>query len=508
MKRRTPRAFMAAAALALLAGACTDTPTGAPSARAPGGRASFSTSSSGPTLVSNAVRYRDTGGKPATGRSGNAVVSAFAVLDKEGVTTLDFGARHATTWVGGTITRAQVKTAASDGTHKYTRNLEPYFGHHGPIPGPALLQGLGRGDQVRLQANVENVDAPRVDVVTVTETVKRLPDLTLELAAPAQVEANTHVNVMGVVRERNGDLGAFAYCELYVDDEMVDIVWNLWVDAGDAVTCATTVSFSTPGTYALRMRVRTPSWEREWDTENNTDTATVQVNGETPQFYTSAGFSHSTSVQVDSLRETWEYPQEGWGNEYGAVFEQVYTGQYGDMYGTMPARMSGPADLRLGMSTGGRVVDAAELSVPDSFQGCTSYWGGRTTFHLCSNGDLSSGRTTFNYSYMAGAVTYHSREYSRVWDHLTGEESVYHWNTDSAYDETVPVGDDWTFTVRFSTPSGEHDLSRTLLLEPYGYAWALPYECYAWGDPSWGYHGTSCSGVTYREWGVAGYTAD
>ena len=514
MHTRTPRAFVAAAALALLASACTDTPTGAPAARAPGERASLASSSSGPPLVSTAVKYRDTGGKPARGRSGNAVVDAFAVLDKAGVTTLDFYTRHATDWWRyGYVNKAQIKAFAPDGQRKFTRNLvesDPWYGPNGPIPGQVLLHGLGRGDQIQLQANVEGIDAPRIDVVTVTEKVKRLPDLTVEMTAPAEAEAQTYVNVMGVVNERNGDMGTWAECELLVEDQVVDYAWYVWVDAGDAVTCATTVTFNTPGTYSLAMRVRL-SWDREWDTENNTDTATIQVHGESPQFYTSASFEQHTSVDSSVYYDRWENPIEGWGNEYRHEYVETSTYQYAYMYAYMPAPLTGPVDVRVGMSTGGQAVHAAEWSHPGWANSwwCLDRWSEGAMLWLCSSGSLTWGSTTFEYSFMAGAVTYHSREYSRTWDDLSGDEFVYHWNSDYEYGDTVPLGDDWTFNVRLNTPAGEHDLSRALQLER-GEPWSLsyPYECSTWEYADWGYRSTYCSGESHSSEIISGHAAD
>jgi hypothetical protein len=514
MQRRTTRALAAAAALALSASACTDTLTAPPAARAPSTSASLSTSSSGPTLVSTAVRYRDTGGKPARGRSGNAVVDAMALLDREGVTTLEFSARHATDWWRyGTVNKAQLKASSPDGKHKFTRNLvesDPWYGPRGPVPGVIELRGLGRGDELQLQANVTEVDPPRTDVVTVTQQVRRLPELTVEMTAPAEAETNTYVNVLALVREHNGDLGTEAVCDLYVGGELVDWGWGVWVDAGDAVTCIMTFSLQTPGTYPLEVRVRTASG-REWDTGNNADSATIQVHGDSPRFYTSAWFEQLTSVDSFAMHEWWRDAQWGTSGEYEFELASTATSQWASLYGYMPARITGPLGLRISMSTGGRVVDAGEWTHDlgdDPVWGCADRWDGRAMFWLCTGGGPVSGFTQFSYSWLAGAVTYHSREYSRIWDELSGTEYVYHWNYDYAYGETVPLGDDWTFDVRLTTTGGEHVVTRPLPLvrsEPLG--WSSPYTCYSW-EYDWGWSGTHCSGGTsYQQW-TTGYQTD
>ena len=303
MQTRTPRALAAAAALALALGACTDVPTAAPSARAPGARASL-TAASGPTLIPNTVKYRDTGGKPARGRSGSAEMTATAMLARNGITTLQLEARHVTHgWRYGDITRAQVQAADRTGKHKFTRNLnesDPGFNESYQLGASARLPGLASGDRLQVQAHVEGLDPNRVDVVTVDETVKRLPDLRVSVSAPAQVQSNTWVNILAVVSENNGDVGTYAACELYVGGEFVDAAEWVWVDAGDAVTCAMTWNFPVPGSYPVEVRARTWLYQ-EWDSADNADTATVQVNGEAPRFSTIAWF---TSVPALS---NWQY---------------------------------------------------------------------------------------------------------------------------------------------------------------------------------------------------------
>ncbi len=344
MKTRTPRALAAAAAtLALALGACTDVPTAAPTARAPGTRASLTTS--GPTLIPNTVKYRDTGGKPAKGRSGSAELNAFALLDRDGVATLSLSAHHVTEpWRYGSITNAHIKALAPDGQHKFTRNLVgsgASYGGRGPIPGELQIKGLGRGDQLQVQASVAGIDPHRVDVVTVTESVKRLPDLRVELSAPAEVESGTPVNILAVVSEANGDMGASVWCELYVGGYFADFVPGAWVDAGDAVTCAMTYSFATPGTYPLEVRVSTPGL-REWDTGNNTDTATIQVNGESPRFYTSASFWQSIAVNTTITYQSWIDHAAGTAREYSSERAETSTRQSATLYGHMPIQVDGP----------------------------------------------------------------------------------------------------------------------------------------------------------------------
>jgi hypothetical protein len=512
MNIRTPRALAAAAALALFASACTDTPTEAPSAAtaasaipAPGSR---------PALVSTGVKYRDRGGKPATGRSGNAVVNVLAMLDKEGTTTLSVTTRHATEWWRiGYITRAQVKASTPDGKHRFTRNMngyaevEPYTWPPDRFTGELFFKGLGRGDQVQVQANVGGYEGERTDIVTVTETVKRLPELRVEVAAPPEVRTGTPVNVVAVVSEINGDMGAYAECELYVAGRLSDRAQGVWVDAGDAVTCMMNWSFASPGTFPVEVRVNTNNLE--WDRGNNADSVTIRAEGDAPRFQTSASFSQS--IQVDSILrvQSWRDGRAGLAGEF--IYQEVNdrSHQYGSMYAFMPMQLPGALDVRASMSTGGRVVSSFGLSLPNGLD-CVYEYNGRGTMDLCTWMHDGVGHTHVNFSFSAGSVTYHSSNYSRMWDQLTGEtESVYHWNNGYSYDYgggLVPLGGDWSFEVKLTSPtSGEHVAAHTLRLEPQPLQETVqPYACNVIEEPWWDYTTTLCNSSSSRAWFITG----
>ncbi|HEU4453511.1 MAG TPA: hypothetical protein VFR81_10655 [Longimicrobium sp.] len=510
-----PRALAAAAALALFAGACTDTPTEAPDVAATASARPALASGARPALVSNAVKYRDNGGKPATGRSGNAVVNVLAMLDREGTTTLSVTTRHATDWWRfGYITRAQVKASTPDGKLRFTRNLngyaevEPYTE---PPPdrftGELFFKGLGRGDRVQVQANVEGYEGERTEVVTVTETVKRIPDLRVEMAAPAEVRTGTPVNVVAVVSEVNGDMGTYAVCDLYVAGQHADQAQGAWVDAGDAVTCAMTWSFASPGTFPVEVRVSTGS--REWDTGNNADSVTIQVNGEAPRFQTSASFTQAAHVDSILRVQSWRDGRAGLAGEF--IFEEVNarSHQYGTMYAFMPVQIPGDLDVRASMSTGGREVTAFSFRHPNGLS-CVSEYDGRAMLDFCTWMYEGEGHTHVNYSFAAGTVTYHSRNYSRMWDLITDETlSVYHWNDGYGYDwggGLVPLGDDWSFEVRVSAPSGEHVAAHALRLERQPLQETLvPYACNVIEEPWWDYTTTVCHASSSRASFITGF---
>jgi hypothetical protein len=506
MQNRTPRALAAAAALALFAGACADVPTTAPSARAPGAAASRSTSS-GPVLISNSVRYRDQGARPARGRAGNAAVEALALVDRQGNAVVEYSARHATDpSLLGSTPRVQLKAVSRDGVHKFTRNLVESDAWHGPAngsPGVIQLPGIVYGDQLQMQAHVTGIDPHRVDVVTVTQDVKRVADLAVDLSAPAEPDHFTNVNFLAVVSELNGDVGANARCELYVDGALADIIQGVWVDAGDAVTCAFTHMFTVPGAHTVEVRVRNAG--REWDEANNTDTATVVVNGTQAQFRTSAWFEDSRGHSTMRSLQRWEDTEFGSGSEEWRDDWSAGSSQQASMQGSMPVRTDGPVHLQVSMSTGGYVVDAGAWTanqVPNFFGWCALRVEGRATFNLCSADFGMFAFTSFTYAFVAGTVTYHSEGYSKVWDALSGPEGyVYHWNEETTSGTApVPLGDDWTFDVRIGTTAGNHVITRPLQLNRVVYESESPYECFSFGSPEEGFVSTYCSGSTnYQE---------
>jgi hypothetical protein len=350
-----------------------------------------------------------------------------------------------------------------------------------------------------------------VDVVTVTERVKRIPDLTVRMTAPPEAMTGTPVNILAAVREANGDLGTYAVCELLVGGSVVDWGEPAWVDAGDVVTCAMTWTPQVAGTYPVEIRVAT-TYDPEWDTGNNRDTATIQVHGEGPGFTTGASFHQVARTDSMVWYETWRYGEPGWGSEYRDETASYDVQQSASMWGVMPARLTGPIDVRASMSTGGRMADEMEwthVADDEAYYWCTLEWSGRAMFRMCAGGFLAYPWTEFGYSLVAGAVTYHSQGYSRTWDDLSGTESVYHWNNEYAYDDLVQPGDDWTFDVRLGSTAGVQDLHRSLQLvrsEPWSFTY--PYWCNTWEEPEWAYSSTYCSGATVSEEVISGYAQD
>jgi hypothetical protein len=344
-------------------------------------------------------------------------------------------------------------------------------------------------------------------VVTVTETVKRLPDLRVQMSAPAEVETGTPVNILAVVSEANGDMGVYAECELHVAGRLVDRAEGVWIDAGDAVTCAMSWSFAAPGSYPMEVRVGTG--QREWDGGNNADSTTIQVNGESPRFYTSAAFEQTARVDSSLHYQTWRDGASMLAGENRREVVNAQTVQHGSMYAFMPAQLPGSVDVRASMTSGGSVVTSTAFTQASNGleSVCVFEFDGRAMLDFCTFTHNGEGVTSVNYAWSAGSVTYHSREFSRMWDQLTSKEvGVYHWNYEYGWDDGLaPLGDDWRFDVTINSMAGEHIAAHTLRLKPQPPVELVqPYKCNTFDQPWWNYTMTVCTGSSSRSASILG----
>jgi hypothetical protein len=265
MKRSPSALLLSTAAATFLLAACADDPVGTAPASRPSA-ASLATTSQ-PRFVSNSVKYRDAGQKPATGRSGSATLTALALLGSDGVTDLAVAAG-----APGTLRKVQIKAFDGDAL-LWTRN------DNGPSGGSATypLRGLKRGGRLQVQSNIGGVDGNRTGVVTVDETIKLRPDLSVQaIDAPPSVRVAQPTVLAATIAELNGDVGARADCVLRVEGEVVDRARGIWVDAGDAVDCAFTHSFPTAGTVHISVAAEGVD-PGDYLSGNNSRSATVIV---------------------------------------------------------------------------------------------------------------------------------------------------------------------------------------------------------------------------------------
>lgn len=484
MHARTTR-LLAGGALALALGACSDTPTNPAAARiVPAGRPARIVSASGATLISNTVRYRDTGGKAATGRSGSAMLRAYALLGRDGVAELDLQAMSADStqwWVSGLVNRAQVKALNADGSVMYVRNLNEMDGTRQMV----RLPGLAPGRSLRVQANVSGIDPHRTDVVTVTERVKLRPDLSVGVQAASRVPYGQPAVVNATITELNGDVGALADCVLLVDGVERDASRWIWVDAGDAVTCSFSHVFSA-GAHQVRVEARNQS-PADWDPANNVS-ETVQVDAtEAPtefEYYALAGSGNSSTLNHSASR--WYNPSTGRRGEQLQTWGDSSRTETAFFTGYVRRHVPGLVTVQASQSTEGREVHAVSLTEQGGEIGlCASRSEDGMYFNFCTYTDGAGGLTSFYYYRTGGSVTYHSSNYAREWDDLTGEEIyVYSYNgsSTSTYGPLLGMGDDFQFRVRVAGEGVELTAASNLTLRAEESSFG-DSSCYTSEDP-------------------------
>jgi hypothetical protein len=450
-----------------------------------------------PALIPNAQKYADK--RPvATGRSGSAALTARALIGKDDRTVLELttGSLDSDQSPSGTIARAQVKGIAPSGEAVNYNDLDSGYVSF-------AYDDLRRGQPLQVQANVRGVDAARTDVITVSDVVLARPDLAVgQLSSPAKAVARAPVNISAVISEGNGDVGARADCVLYVDEAEVDRARGIWVDKGDAVSCAFTHFFDAPGERSLRVAAAdvVPG---DWDLDNNSAAGSIDVveaydrveasfsEEEYADIFTSRGSSASDN-------SAYEY-QNRWGP---ARWTQVATYR-GYVYPpvTFPIQVDATIGDGTQVSTA-HFADVTPTHVAGGAEGwCYNDWkaddSGARTVHLFTGACSTWGGRTFTIVHVqreAGVVTYFSEGFSRGW-YRSGSQVITY---DYQYNQTSTwVGG----TQRLTGPV----LSMNVRLDTGTVAYERPVDVVINDGPSsdWGYEycfpltwGQYCSGRT------------
>jgi len=451
------RGGIAPAALVLLAAACSHDLT-AP-ARTPVRDVRSAAASAGPRFISNAVKYRDAGARPSTGRSGSSSLAARALLGSDGVTQLEVttaGSFDPGSVATNPLSKVQVKQLDANGAVLRTVN---YNNLPGGGTATFTYAGLTRGHKLQVQGNV--AEAKRTAVVTVAEAVRLRPDLRIALEAPDDATTGVPVTVLATVSEGNGDVGARADCVLYVDGVEADRARAIWVDAGDEVACAFLHTFATEGDKRLRVAAEgvTPA---DFDPANNAAEGIIHVRS--PR---GAGVSYTAfvedyrevSVQLDSIMAFYDD-----GRRTGTVQTLTTTTrrQNAQLNGWMDHGISlAGTQVRVSQSTGGAVVQAGawanalghEYAPVSGEQGCMSRWTEGALFYLCSTGTPGNGYTSFQYLRTGTAVTYYGVTHLAFW--YPGSDNANTYTYDSTSGESsgqpqVTIGPDYAFLVELT----------------------------------------------------------
>jgi hypothetical protein len=521
--------------LPLALGACDDPITG-PEARP---RHDAVDDAGRPELVSGAVKYRNDGHQPATGRAGGASITTRALLDRHGVAKVEVYAGALGGSGGGWLSKVQLKRFTLDGQHVSTEN---HVGLSTPDVVLPLL-AVARNTPIQVQANVRGVAAARTGVVTVDDVVKLRPDLTvLGVTAPASAPIGAPVHVDAVVQEVNGDVGARASCVLDVNDTPVDSAPGIWVDAGGMVTCEFVHVFAEPGAHALRVRIAGAE-PGDFDDANDDAETTIQLLAEQPFPSWSARADsgtfrvwseHSWDLPVGAgTHESWRSLSDRWGVSQATYFS-------GYIYHRIAFPAQPLTEVSLSQATGGTTVHAATwpaLAAEDSsISSASSSWCVQrsstgevvTQLSVCTFRNAYAGPETWytyvRYNWNAGDVTYHSLE-SHMLLCMPGSGtgcwrsypmySSWGWNTTerTTTGRMVTFGPDYTISVAL-TSGAERYAVTTIIPLSYGHTgYGSPLACVHHGWTGWPYsilgsgYLTTCDGNGEEYWTLRGSTS-
>jgi hypothetical protein len=384
----------------------------------------------------NTGKYRDTSLPHATGRSGSATLSASAVLGSDGRTRLEVtsGSIHYPGEARGELAKLQVKAWGPDGEHLLTQNVQR------PSTGPTytvVLAGIPAGSSFQVQANVRGIDNRRTDVVTVTETSRLGPALRTDIDLPEQVIVGVPTVITSTVRETNGQAGTTTSCVLYVDGVEVDRIDDVWVDAGDEVSCAFTYTFTRPGQHDVRVSLENDPSQTGLLQPAPSASGDVTAVDPNPVPTWRASVLDRTVTTDARFDLTWWKP-DGSHKEYEQSTGESPRSQTISLNGTIARATEFPlADVELALSSNaagtfqtGSWSGLVAAAPDENGQTCVSQMivdqGGQ--FTLCSTGTGFGGSTAYGYTRFAGTVTYHSRGFSRTWDNVAGTLTYWTWN--------------------------------------------------------------------------------
>lgn len=416
-----------AIALTIALSACADNATAPASAAAARGASRSVTTGRGRVLHANSERYSDKGAKPATGRSGSATIQARALLAKDGTTTieattgtLDGGAAP------GQIAKVQLKSINGAGDALTTTNFN---GLKGAGYWSTTTSGLLRGAPLQVQTNITGIDAHRTDVVTVSATVVRRPDIRVtSVTNPAKAYVNSGVDIAAVLSEANGDVGATANCLLFVDGTQADQALGVWVDAGSSVSCAFHQNFTTTGTHTLEVRATNVA-PADWDLSNNAATGSIEIVLPIVNLqWSSSAYWYDNGSEDDGVQSFnncyYYYYSCSYGQTSYSNGSESQNSQFSFYAWSGEAAATFPATVAFSASTDGAALSNMSGSVGSAgSQGCVGLYdlSSNTSGTLCANG----GSTSVSLTRTGGAATYHSSQYETYYNQYAYDSYCY-----------------------------------------------------------------------------------
>jgi hypothetical protein len=521
------------------AAACADSPSTGPITKTPLLRHDAASVSGGrPTRFANSVKYRDKGLKHARGRAGLAATAATlearALLGRDGSTTLDIstGAIDAPD-ASRLLSKVQLKQYAPNGALQITTNYKEI---NSPVY-QLTLAGRVRGSKLQVQGTIVGVDGKHSDVVTLTETVKLRPDLSVDhITAPTQSRVRMPVNISALISENNADVGARADCVLAVDGLEVDRAHGIWVDAGGSVSCLFSHVFPTTGTKQLTVSAVSVS-PGDYQPSNNSAGGTIEIVLPTNEFSWEGSYYASRDWTGTSFSEGY------WTSSTGDRAEWSLN-QVIHRYDTWAAHAvgrigptNGPLTFSFHDEIDGTLLNQAEFDpitdIPVSYEvtfedpvfgtvheqaTCTT--GNRAVpaiiegrevfalaFYLLVCTYVRTGPsvppdqsfTEFNYNTYAGDVSYYAEHWENYHDGTPENQNgfSFSFNGETNYAVgTLVFGSNYKFALSVSGSDVTKTASGTIQLPaPNTVTFSIPYGCQDSSDPSFFIH--SCGSADY-----------
>ncbi len=464
----------------------------------------------------NSEKYRDTGSRPSTGRSGSAALQVEA-LGSAGLTLLRVESFRADdlSRPAGVLERVQVKVLTTAGK---VWSVRSYDGLNAGALFTVALTGLPTGATIQVTGLVRGLDGRRTDVVTVGGVaIARAPDLAVTgIALPSQVYTGVPTLITATVAELNGERGARADCRLDVDGQLADRARGIWVDAGDVVSCAFTVTFTQAGSHAVTVSLESVQ-PADLASANDRRSATFTAIAPTPTPSTLA-LSWGASVRWGTVatRDTFHLTMTA---ADGSLFFEGINANRSDgvRQEAMLAAVVGTAltfpltRIELGQASGGALLHRTAYDGVVAGSGgsvgvecATRGLGTGVEFYICAN---SLGFTSLTYRRSAGSVTYQSMAFSQFWNGAGYDVDTYVDNfTDASPAAVIPFGSSYTFEIRVTTAGQTYGFDAVVPLGPVTDVTTDPFTCNSFTITlaSAPYAARACSGMSDSFIGIAG----
>ena len=503
-------------------------------------RRSISSGGRGPTRFANRIKYRDKGKKNARGSAGGASLEARALLGFDGNTTLDVAT--------GTIdnpdasrllNKIQLKQFAPNGELQTTTTVK----NLSSSTYQATLPGRVRGSKLGLQGILVTLDGKLSNVVSVTETVKLRPDVSVDrIVAPTESPVQTSVRISAVISENNGDVGARTDCVLAVDGVDVGRANGIWVDAGRTVSCVFDHTFTTSGTKQLSVRAISVN-PGDWNSANNSASKQITIFARNEFSWGGSYIALTDWVGMRLMEGFYIQTDNGARTDYRQYEEIRRRDSWQTGVEAYIAYMSPPLTFSLRDKIDGQLLtdfpfdesSATRFEFTYTFEDpnlgtvtqhgdCVNayqlqdivYEGVSATVspayvQVCSetfsdaSGAVTGSFTRLQYGTSAGDVSYYTQDYQKYddGDPNTNYDYEYSFNGDVDYTYgSVIFGSEYSFAFTLSGPDGTKYGSGTIPTTTFHNVFSWPYSCEDFDAGP--FTGRSCSSADYRQTSTSG----